>query len=204
MLEVMVIVALAAQSMSAALLAGRRNIDYFGVCLLACVTALGGGTLRDTMLGHFPLAWVANPHYILICCGAAILTIIFARVIDKLRMPFLLLDAVGLVSFTVAGCQVALAMGHNPMIVIIFGMVTGCAGGVLRDVLCNDVPLLFSGELYATVSIITGGIYLGGLALGLDPVLVMFGAMAVGFVVRLLAITYHWQMPRFVYGKGLE
>lgn len=204
MLEVMVVIALAAQSMSAALLAGRRNIDYFGVCLLACVTALGGGTLRDTMLGHFPLAWVANPHYILICCGAAILTIVFARAVDRLRMPFLLLDAVGLVSFTVVGCQIALAMGHNPMIVIIFGMVTGCAGGVMRDVLCNDVPLLFSGELYATVSIVTGGLYLVGLALGGDAMVVAMGAMLIGFAVRVLAIVYHWEMPRFVYGRDLD
>jgi uncharacterized membrane protein YeiH len=204
MLEILVVVALAAQSMSAALVGGRRNIDYFGVCLLACVTALGGGTLRDTMLGHYPLAWVANPHYILICCGAAILTIIFARVIDRLRMPFLLLDAVGLVSFTVVGCQIALSMGHNPMIVIIFGMVTGCAGGVIRDILCNDVPLLLSGELYATVSIVTGGVYLIGLAVGGDATVVMAAAMLVGFALRVLAIVYHWEMPRFVYDRDMR
>ena len=203
LLELISLVAIAAQSMTAALLAGRRKMDWFGVCILGCVTALGGGTLRDTMLGHYPLAWVANPHYLLVSIGAAALTIALARVIDRLRMTFLLLDAIGLVVFTVIGCNVALSMGHAPLIVIIFGMITGCVGGVLRDVLCNDVPLLFRGELYATVSIVTGGIYLAGLQFGLDPLWVGIAAMLIGFALRVLAIVKKLEMPRFVYDKDL-
>lgn len=203
LLELISLVAIAAQSMTAALLAGRRKMDWFGVCILGCVTALGGGTLRDIMLGHYPLAWVANPHYLLVSIGAAALTIALARVIDRLRMTFLLLDAIGLVVFTVIGCNVALAMGHAPLIVIVFGMITGCVGGVLRDVLCNEVPLLFRGELYATVSIVTGGAYLLGLQTGFDPAWVGIGAMVIGFALRVVAIVNKLEMPRFVYDKDL-
>src|SRR5690606_5868436 len=127
------------------------------------VTALGGGTMRDTLLGHYPLVWVADPNLLLIASGAALVTIALARLMDHLRWPFLILDALGLVVFTVIGCNVALEMGQSPVIVVVAGMITGIAGGLLRDVLCNDIPLVFSGELYATVSIVTGIIYYFGL-----------------------------------------
>jgi uncharacterized membrane protein YeiH len=190
--------------MTAALAAGRRKMDWFGVCLLACVTALGGGTMRDTLLGHYPLSWVANPYLLLLCCGAALLTIAVARFMERLRCTFLLLDAVGLVVFTIIGCDVALGMGQSPIIVIVAGMITGIAGGILRDVLCNDIPLVFSGELYATVSMVSGALYFAGLQLGLPHALVTLTAVIVGFGFRVLAIMFHWDMPKFIYDKDLR
>ncbi|MHA6691056.1 trimeric intracellular cation channel family protein [Devosia sp. A449] len=204
MLEVMFYIAVAAEAMTAALAAGRRKMDWFGVCLLACVTALGGGTIRDIFLGHYPLFWVKNPYVLLLVCGAALLTIALARVVDRLRWPFLLLDGLGLVVFTIIGCNVALEVGAHPLIVLVAGMVTGIFGGILRDVLCNDVPLVFRAELYATVSIVTGAIYYFGLAANLNPELVMLAALAVGFPLRVLAIIYKWEMPKFVYDKDLS
>ena len=141
-------------------------MDWFGVCLIACVTALGGGTMRDIFLDHYPLVWVENPYVLLLVCGAALATIPLARLVDRLKWPFLLLDALGLVVFTVIGCNIGMEAGVHPIIVIVAGMVTGTAGGVLRDVLCNDIPLIFQGELYATVSLVTGGIYFLGLSAG--------------------------------------
>jgi uncharacterized membrane protein YeiH len=94
--------------------------------------------------------------------------------------------------------------GHHPLIVIVSGMLTGITGGILRDVLCNDVPLVFSGELYATVSIITGAIYYLGLQAGLPPELVISAALAVGFPVRIAALVFKWEMPKFVYDKDLR
>src|SRR6185369_16350420 len=149
-------VALTAQAMTAALAAGRRSMDWAGVCMLGCITALGGGTIRDVLLGHYPLAWVARPSLLVITAIAALLTIPIARAVHRLSAAFLVLDAIGLVVFTMAGCDIAWQMNASLPIVIVAGMITGCAGGVLRDILCNDVPLLFRSELYASVSVVTG------------------------------------------------
>ena len=204
MLHTIFLIAIAAEAMTAALAAGRRKMDWFGVCVLACVTALGGGTMRDTLLGHYPLTWVADPWLLLLCCAAALVTIALARFMAALRWPFLLLDAIGLVVFTIIGCNVAIEMGQSPIIVIVAGMITGIAGGIMRDVLCNDVPLVFSSELYATVSIVTGGLYYLGLQLALPPEVVIVGAMIVGFGLRVVAIVWKIEMPKFVYDKELR
>lgn len=204
LLQVIFIAAIAAEAMTAALAAGRRKMDWFGVCVLACVTALGGGTARDVMLGHYPLTWVKDPYLLLVCCGAALVTIALARFMDQLRWPFLLLDALGLVVFTIIGCNVALEMGQPPLIVIVSGMLTGIGGGVLRDVLCNDVPLVFSGELYATVSIVSGAIYYFGLSWGGAHEFVTVLAVFVGFALRSFAILFKWGMPKFIYDKDLR
>ncbi|HEY3892365.1 MAG TPA: TRIC cation channel family protein, partial [Bradyrhizobium sp.] len=129
------LVALAAQAMTAALAAGRRSMDWVGVCLLGCITALGGGTIRDVLLGHYPLLWVQNPAYLALTAGAAFITILIARAVHRLSLAFLVLDAIGLVVFTMAGCDVAWQMDDSLPIVIVAGMITGCAGGVLRDIL---------------------------------------------------------------------
>lgn len=204
LLEVIFYIAITAEAMTAALAAGRRKMDWFGVCLLACVTALGGGTIRDLFLDHYPLYWVENPYILLLVCGAALLTIALARVIDRLRWPFLLLDGLGLVVFTIIGCEIAMETDAHPLIVLVAGMATGIFGGILRDVLCNDVPLVFSGELYATVSIVTGAIYYFGLQANIMPEVVILAALAVGFPMRVLAILKHWEMPKFVYDKDLR
>lgn len=201
LLEVIFYIAITAEAMTAALAAGRRKMDWFGVCVLACVTALGGGSFRDVVLGHYPLTWVHNPYLLLICCAAAFVTIGLARFMDALRWPFLLLDAVGLVVFTIIGCNVALTMGQPPIIVIVSGMMTGIVGGIARDILCNDIPLVFASELYATVSIVAGVLYYLGLQSGLPQDIVILATIAIGFGLRVAAIVWKVQMPKFVYDK---
>ena len=195
------IIAIAAQAMTAALAAGRRSMDWFGVCIIACVTALGGGSVRDVLLNHYPLTWIENPYLLLVVCAAALATVGLARIVGKLRWTFLLLDAIGLIVFTIIGCDIAIGLSEPPIIVIVSGMVTGCVGGVLRDVLCNEVPLLFSSELYATVSIVTGAVYFSGLAWGFPHEIVVVVAFLIGFPLRVLAIIYKWAMPKFIYDK---
>lgn len=204
MLMIMFYVAITAEAMTAALAAGRRNMDWFGVCIIACVTALGGGTARDMILDHYPLYWVRNPYILVLVCGAALLTIALARAVDKLRWPFLLLDAVGLVVFTIVGCNVAIETNAHPIIIIVAGMVTGIVGGILRDVLCNDIPLVFHGELYATVSIVTGVVYYLGLLGGLPTDLMVLVALAVGFPLRMLSLVLKWEMPKFVFDRDMR
>ena len=181
MLTIAFYIAITVEAMTAALAAGRRNMDWFGVCLIACVTALGGGTMRDILLDHYPLVWVKNPYVLLLVCGAAMLTIPLARLVDRLKWPFLLLDALGLVVFTVIGCNIG-----------------------MEDVLCNDIPLIFQGELYATVSLITGVIYFLGLTNGMPGDLMVLIAIAVGFTLRVLALVLKWEMPKFVFDRNMR
>ncbi|HVV43148.1 MAG TPA: trimeric intracellular cation channel family protein [Nitrobacter sp.] len=200
-LHLLAFVAYVAEAMTAALAAGRRKMDWVGVALLGSVTALGGGSLRDVLLGHYPLSWVQNPYLLVLTAGAALLTIAVARVAHQLRLLFLVLDAIGLVVFSILGCGVAISLHEPVIIVVVSGMVTGCAGGVLRDVLCNDVPLLFRSELYASVSVVTSAIYVGGHVLGIAHPIVTLVAFAIGLAFRLLAIRFKWEMPKFVYDR---
>lgn len=204
LLHALFLIAIVAEAMTAALAAGKREMDWVGVCLLGCVTALGGGTVRDVVLGNHPLTWVQHPSYLLLTGGAALFTIAIARYMHKLRNIFLVLDAIGLVVFTVIGCNVAMRLELPVVVVIASGMITGCVGGVLRDILCNSIPLLFRAELYATVSVIISGIYLTGLKMSLDHDLVMAVAMVTGLTLRLLALRYGWSMPKFVYGGNIH
>ena len=193
-----------AEAMTAALAAGRRKMDWLGVAMLGAITALGGGSVRDMLLGHYPLLWVKHPMLLVLTGVSALLTIALAQVIHRFHSLFLVLDAIGLVVFSIIGCNVALAMGQPLTIVVVAGMITGCVGGVLRDVLCNDVPLLFRSELYASVSVVTGAIYVGGRSLDFDRDWVTLTAVAVGLTFRLLAIRYRWEMPKFVYDKEMH
>jgi len=198
-LHVLSWVAVAAQAMTAALAAGRRSMDWAGVCMLGCITALGGGTIRDVLLGHYPLLWVQHPSYLAIAAIAALLTIPIAHTVHRLSAAFLVLDAIGLVVFTMAGCDIAWQMAASLPIVIVAGMITGCAGGVLRDILCNDVPLLFRSELYASVSVVTGLFYATAFGLNINDELWTALTFVLGLAFRLLAIRFKWEMPKFVF-----
>lgn len=199
LLHILYLVAIAAEAMSAALVAGRREMDWLGVCVIACVTALGGGTLRDVLLGRHPLSWIEHPSYLVIVLVAALATALIAPIAKRLRTSFLVLDAIGLVVFTVIGCDIAKGLELHWIIILVSGMVTGTFGGVLRDVLCTQIPLLFRKELYASVSLVTGALYMTAPHLGIDHAVGMVSAMVIGFVLRMLAIRYHWEMPKFVY-----
>jgi uncharacterized membrane protein YeiH len=199
MLHILYIIAIIAEAMTAALSAGRRDMDWVGVCIIAWVTALGGGTVRNILFNHYPMSWVEHPEYLLITAGAAILAAVIARVMTKMKTLFLYLDALGLVVFTIIGCQIAQEINLPATIILLSGMITGCAGGVLRDVLCNEVPLLFRKEIYASASIVTGALYLGIEYLGAPAGVAIVIACTIGLALRLLSIKYNWQMPKFVY-----
>jgi len=198
-LHALYVIAIIVEAMTAALVAGRKEMDWFGVCVVASVTALGGGSLRDVLLGRHPLTWVEHPEYLGITVMAALSMAFAAPYMSRLRRLFLTLDAVGLVVFTVLGCNIAAAMQVPLSIVVVAGMITGCAGGVLRDLLCGQTPLLFRKELYASVSLVTGLLYLGLQQAPLPHAGALGIAMAAGFALRVLAIRYGWNMPRFVY-----
>ncbi|NLZ10591.1 MAG: trimeric intracellular cation channel family protein, partial [Alcaligenaceae bacterium] len=153
MMLVIYLIAITAEAMSGALAAGRRRMDIFGVAVIASVTALGGGTIRDVILGNYPIGWTQHPEYLYIVLSAGLITVLVARYMHHLKQTFLVLDALGLVAFSVIGCTIALGLNYTTAVVIIAGMLTGISGGVVRDVLCNQVPIVFRRELYASVSL---------------------------------------------------
>ena len=149
MLTSIYMIAITAEAMSGALAAGRRNMDLFGVALIAFLTALGGGTVRDILLGNFPVTWTQHPRYIYMTITGGLITIAIARFMRHLHQLFLVLDAIGLVAFTVIGCNVALKLGYDTIMVVMSGITTGIFGGILRDILCNCTPQVLRHELYA-------------------------------------------------------
>lgn len=199
MLLTLYLIAITAEAMTGALSAGRRGMDWFGVVLIACVTALGGGSVRDVLLGHYPLTWVRHPEYLILTSVAALLTIFIAPLMRHLRSLFLVLDALGLVAFTLIGCTTALDTGHSMLVASVCGVITGVFGGILRDIFCNDIPLVFRRELYASVSFLAAWCFLLCQYLGLPTGQSVFITLFSGLLLRLLAIRNHWEMPKFVY-----
>lgn len=204
MLTVIYLVAIVAEAMSGALAAGRRSMDVFGVAVIAFVTALGGGTVRDLILGHFPIGWTQHPEYIYLVIGAGLVTTLIAGHMHRLKRLFLALDAMGLVAFSLIGCDVALKMGYAFPVVVMAGMITGIFGGILRDVLCNQVPVVFQRELYASVSLVVCCLFLGLRALEVSVAISTALSFAVGLALRLLAIRRGWRLPTFSYQQRWE
>jgi uncharacterized membrane protein YeiH len=196
------ILAITAEAMSGALAAGRRNMDMFGVSVIAFITALGGGTIRDILLGHFPVSWTQHPEYIYLTVSAGLMTMVIARFMHHLHNIFLLLDAMGLIAFTIIGCNVALELGYSTPVVVMAGMITGIFGGILRDVLCQRVPVVFRHELYASVSLLVALLYLQLEQLGINHDLNLLASFAFGILMRVAAIYWHWSLPVFSYAPG--
>ena len=193
------LVAITAEAMSGALAAGRRNMDAFGVAVIAFVTALGGGTIRDVVLGNYPIGWTQHPAYVYLVLGSGLLTMLIAPYMHHMKRIFLMLDALGLIAFSLIGSSIALQLNYPLVVVIMAGMLTGISGGVLRDVLSNQVPIVFRRELYASVSLAVCALYLILRELGVDAGLNTAICFVGGFVFRMLAIRFGWKLPTFSY-----
>lgn len=199
MLSYIFVIAITAEAMSGALAAGRRNMDLFGVALIAFITALGGGTVRDMLLGNYPVTWTQHPLYIYLTIGAGLFTIVIAKYMRKLNRIFLLVDAMGLVAFTLIGCNVALRLDYALPVVIMAGITTGIFGGILRDIMCNRTPLVLRHELYASVSFIVANVYLLLIYLNVDENITLLVSFVLGLSLRLAALKWQWSLPVFSY-----
>ena len=175
----------------------ERSMDVFCMLILAFVTGVGGGTLRDIMIGSIPVFWMNNLTYILMIVISVVLTVIFRKQFSEhWSKSLMLFDTIGLGVFTIIGIEKALRFGLSPTIAIILGTMTGSFGGVIRDILANKLPALFHKEIYSTACIAGGTVYflINGL---MNHNLVVFITIMVVISVRLLSLKYHWELPKF-------
>ena len=153
LLHVLWVIGITAEGMTGALAAGRQKMDLFGVSTIACVTAIGGGTIRDLVLGHYPLVWVEDPQYLLLIIGAAILTVSISFLMEHFRVLFLVLDAVGLSAFAVIGIRVALEMGYGFIIAVVAAVLTGILLPGLRNGTYRNILFCGTGALHSPVAL---------------------------------------------------
>ncbi len=191
-------------AVSGALAAGRRSLDLLGVVVIATVTATGGGTLRDLLLDRSPVFWIADTTYIYVSIAAALLTVVYARFRHPPDRFILIADALGLALFSISGAQIAENAGYSGIVVVIMGTLTGAAGGMLRDVLCAEVPLILRrSRIYATAAIVGVIVYLALQTL-LDRTLAALLGMACVAGLRLAAIIWDWTLPVFSLPGGKD
>jgi uncharacterized membrane protein YeiH len=184
-------------AISGTLMAHRKYMDGFGVIVLAGVTAIGGGTLRDMIL-DLPVFWVNDPSFFYVIILAALVTIVWIKFNSHFPLRYLLVaDAFGLAFFNLMGLQKALAFGASPLVAIALGTMTGVFGGLLRDVICREIPLVLKGELYATACILGGAIYLLSLEFIKDSEIAMLLALLSTLLIRLGAMKWQWHLPVF-------
>ena len=175
-------------------LASTKQFDWFGAYVVGAATAIGGGTIRDIML-DVPVFWMHDPFY-LVCTGLALLwVIIFRKFLIRMHYTFFVFDAVGLALFTVVGIQKTVECGLPMWVGIIMGTMTGAAGGVIRDVLINEVPLIFRKEIYAMACIIGGLVFALCSFIGMPPLFTHLACGAAVFIARVIAVKFHICLP---------
>jgi uncharacterized membrane protein YeiH len=183
---------------SGALAAGRKSFDLFGVIVIGAVTAIGGGTLRDLLLGRSPVFWIADASYLWVILLATVATVAWARVRKPPRNSLAIADALGLGLFAIGGAQVAESVGLGGIVAVLMGTMTGVAGGVVRDVLTNDVPMILRrGELYASAAIGGLALYLAVQELGLAQFPASLMGMTTIVALRFAAIFWGLRLPVF-------
>jgi uncharacterized membrane protein YeiH len=173
----------------------QKRLDVFGILIISFITAMGGGTLRDMLIGDLPVSWMRNLNYSFIILITAVVAIVFNNTIKNFEKTLLVFDSLGLGFFTVLGLQKGIAFGLHPGICIALGTITGCFGGVIRDIALNNIPLIFRKEIYATACILGGIAYflLQKTAMIKDWVDVI--VITTIFLIRIVAVSYKLMLP---------
>lgn len=195
-LHVMDFLGVAVFAVSGVLAAGRKHLDWFGVLVIATVTAIGGGTLRDLLIDRHPVFWMADTGYLWAIFAATLLTLVIVRFRHIPLRALLVADALGLALFAVSGARIAESAGYGGIVAVILGTITGVAGGVFRDMLLAEIPLLLrGGEIYATAAMAGIVVYLLLQAAGFDRLTAGYAGMATIVVIRFAAIFFNLRMP---------
>ncbi|MDO6760338.1 trimeric intracellular cation channel family protein [Tamlana sp. 2_MG-2023] len=190
----------AAFAISGVLIALKKRMDFFGIIIIAFVTSVGGGTLRDILIGVAPVSWMKDILFTYVILGASVFAIIFRSKLNYLRTSLFLFDTIGIGLFTVVGVERAISVGLHPLNCIAIGTITACFGGVVRDVLCNEIPVIFRKEIYATACILGGITYFILQYLPIEGNFIFIIAGLVVIIVRLLAVIFKIALPN-LYGN---
>ena len=182
-------------AISGALVAMNKRMDPFGVLIIAFVTAVGGGTLRDVMIGVEPVSWMKNMTFVYVIIGSASFAVVFRKRINYLRKSLFLFDTIGIALYTLVGVDTGLVAGLHPIVCIALGTMTACFGGVLRDILCNEIPVIFRKEIYATVCILGGLVYFLLIQFPIDNTIPYSMAILTIIIMRVLAVRFKISLP---------
>lgn len=195
MIEFIDIIGTLVFAISGALTAMYKKLDLFGVYCIAFVTALGGGTLRDVLIGNSPVGWMLDLKYITIISIGFLLSVIFNNFLEKLRLSLFLFDTIGFGVFTLIGIEKGIEYQLHPVICIILGTLTATFGGVIRDILCNEIPVLFRKEIYATLCIVGGFLFFILLELEINQELQYLITSIFIISARLVTFKFNWSLP---------
>lgn len=187
-------------AISGVLVAMDKKLDLFGVLIIASVTAIGGGTLRDLLIGATPVTWMRDLVYIYVILGTVSVAVIFQSRLKYLRTSLFLFDTLGIGLYTLVGIEKGMGVGLHPLICIALGTMTASFGGVLRDILCNEIPVIFRKEIYATACILGGAVYFLMLNFHIPEGFAYVSGILLVIAIRLLAVHYHISLPN-IYRK---
>lgn len=194
--EVLDLIGTGVFAISGALAGMRKKFDPFGVLILASVTAIGGGTLRDVLIGRTPVGWMQNMTYIYVIIVAVLIAIFFRKYLVYVRRTMFLFDSIGLGLFTITGVKLGIEYDLHPIICVLLGTMSASFGGVIRDVLSNEVPLIFHKEIYALPCIIGGSLFLLLHHFGFDGDVNSIIISSIVVLLRILAAKFHWELPK--------
>ncbi len=177
----------------------ERRLDPFGVLIIAFVTSIGGGTVRDLLIGDTPVAWMRDVNYCLLILMTSLITMFFKTYIKKFKVTLFLFDSLGLGLFTMLGIQKGIMFGLDPGICVALGTITGCFGGVIRDTLLNTIPLIFHKEIYATACIFGGILFYALKYFNLKDDVATIVVIAFIFLLRIVVVRFKLALPKFSY-----
>lgn len=184
--------------------AKNNSGDMMGAIFIAVVASIGGGTVRDLLLGNHPIFWMVQPHYLAIIIITSLVVQIFFHYIQKLDKPLIFFDALGAAAFTIIGIEKALAMNATPIVAILMGITTATVGGIMRDIICNEIPLLFRREIYISACLLGALVYFALLYLGLFQAIRQLVVIGIIFTIRMLAVYQNWQLPNITLNRHAD
>jgi len=183
-------------AISGALAGIEKRLDFFGVFIIALVTSIGGGTLRDLLIGTTPVTWMLNLQTFYIVIASTVVAIIFRKKLNIFRSSLFLFDTIGIGIFTIIGIEKGINANLSPIICILLGTITACFGGVTRDILCNEIPVIFRKEIYATACLMGGFMFFLLKYMNVNNNFIYIATAGTIILIRLLAVKFHWSLPQ--------